>query len=61
LIPKPELLPIGVEIQIPAPPTADLFREISTVPVQSRSKQKPKKQTPIRQPVPPAPMIPKDD
>ena len=61
LIPKPELLPIGVEIQIPAPPTAELFQEISTASVRSQSNQKPKKQSPIRQPVPPAPVIPKDD
>lgn len=61
LIPKPELLPIGAEIQIPAPPTADLFHEMSTASVRSRPNQKPQKQTPIRQPVPPAPIIPKDD
>ncbi len=61
LIPKPELLPIGVEIKIPAPPTAELFSQISTgTPSSSRSPKSDETLT-IRQPVPPAPTIPIDD
>ncbi|MBA62394.1 MAG: hypothetical protein CMJ76_08515 [Planctomycetaceae bacterium] len=61
LIPKPELLPIGVEIKIPAQPTPELFSHISSGTTSSKSKLGSEKQPPIRQPVPPAPIIPRDD
>ena len=61
LISKPNLLPIGVEIEIPAPPSPELFSQISNRLVGFNTQQLSGKQTPIRQPVPPAPVIPKDD
>ena len=61
LISKPNLLPIGVEIKIPAPPSPELFSQISNRSMEFNTQQFSGKQTPIRQPVPPAPVIPKDD
>ncbi len=61
-ISQPELLPIGVEIDIPAPPTPEMFSEIST----GNQRNGPQKNSAvgklvIRQPVPPAPAVPSDD
>ena len=61
LIPKPEVLPIGVEIKIPAPPTPELFSQISIGTKVSNTNSKSNASTSIRQPVPPAPVIPKHD